>query len=180
MVRGAAAGALAAGIWAVQQPLDKRLFRSDYDDVELLGKLVTERPLWRVAGALFHLANGAIFGAGYAIVDPRLPGPPVARGVLAAQIEHLALWPLGRVTDRCHPARRELTTLTGNRRAFAQATWRHALFGLVLGEALDLAAKSGALATSRSRRRPDPEIPGKRRGGRKAAPSSNPGPTLAG
>ena len=149
MARGAAAGSLAAAIWALQQPLDKRLFRSDYDDVELLGKLVTRRPLWRLAGALFHLANGAVFGAGYAIVEPRLPGPPVARGVLAAQIEHLTLWPLGRVTDRYHPARRELATLTGNRRAFAQATWRHALFGLVLGKALELGAKSGALATFR-------------------------------
>jgi hypothetical protein len=147
--RGAAAGALAAGVWAVQQPLDKWLLRSDYDDVELLGKLVTRGPLWRVAGALFHLANGAMFGAGYAIVYPQLPGPPGARGVLAAQIEHLALWPLVRITDRYHPARRELTPLTGNRRAFAQATWRHALFGLVLGGALALAEHPGALATSR-------------------------------
>jgi hypothetical protein len=134
LVRGAAAGALAAGVWALQQPLDKRLFRSDYDDVELIGKLVTRRPLWPVPGAIIHLGNGAAFGATYALVQPRLPGPSWARGVLAAQIEHLVLWPLGRLTDRYHPARRELTPLTGNRRAFAQATWRHALFGLVLGE----------------------------------------------
>ena len=44
------------------------------------------------------------------------------------------LWPLGRLSDRYHPARGELTRLTGNRRAFAQATWRHFLFGLVTGE----------------------------------------------
>jgi hypothetical protein len=148
--RGAAAGALAAGVWAIQQPLDKRLFLSGYDDVELLGKLLTRRALWPVPGAILHLLNGAVFGAGYAIVQPRLPGPPWARGVIAAQIEHLALWPLGRLTDRYHPARRELTTLTGNRRAFAQATWRHALFGLVLGEAQALArGNRRALAASR-------------------------------
>jgi hypothetical protein len=38
-VNGAMAGAVAAGVWAAQQPLDKRVFDSDYDDVELLGKL---------------------------------------------------------------------------------------------------------------------------------------------
>jgi hypothetical protein len=38
-----------------------------------------------------------------------------------------------RLTDRHHPAREELPRLTGNRRALAQATWRHALFGVVLG-----------------------------------------------
>ena len=35
--------------------------------------------------------------------------------------------------DRYHPARRELEPLWGNRRALAQATWRHVLFGVVLG-----------------------------------------------
>jgi hypothetical protein len=38
------------------------------------------------------------------------------------------------VADRLHPARSELPRLGGNRRAFAQATWRHVLFGVVLGE----------------------------------------------
>jgi hypothetical protein len=38
------------------------------------------------------------------------------------------------VSDRWHPARGDLPTLGGNRRAFAQATWRHLLFGFVLGE----------------------------------------------
>ena len=39
-----------------------------------------------------------------------------------------------RVRDRVHPARNELPDLWGNGRAFAQATWRHLLFGVVLGE----------------------------------------------
>ena len=30
---------VAAGVWAAQQPLDKRVFECGYDDVELLGKL---------------------------------------------------------------------------------------------------------------------------------------------
>jgi hypothetical protein len=35
--------------------------------------------------------------------------------------------------DRHHPARRELEGLQGNPRALAAATWRHALFGVLLG-----------------------------------------------
>jgi hypothetical protein len=33
-----------------------------------------------------------------------------------------------------HPARKELPKLAGNPRALAQATWRHLVFGFVLGE----------------------------------------------
>jgi hypothetical protein len=130
---GAAAGAIAAALWALEQPLDKRLFRSGYDDVELLGKLVTRDRAWPAVGFALHVGNGATFGAAYALVRDRLPGPPAWRGLLAAQVENFALWPLVRLTDRYHPARAELTPLTGNRRALAQATCRHALFGIALG-----------------------------------------------
>ncbi|CAA9505552.1 MAG: hypothetical protein AVDCRST_MAG17-1654 [uncultured Solirubrobacterales bacterium] len=132
-LNGAFAGGLAAGLWAAQQPLDKRIGGSSYDDVELLGKLVTRGPGWPAAGAALHVANGALFGAVYAQIRPFLPGPPVVRGLLAAQVEHVGLFPLGAVVDRVHPARDELEVLGGNGRAFAQATWRHAIFGVVLG-----------------------------------------------
>jgi hypothetical protein len=131
--RGAIAGVAAALLWALQQPLDKRLFRSSYDDVELLGKLVTRGRAWRPVGVSLHVGNGAIFGAVFTLVKPALPGTPVTKGLCAAMVEHFGLWPLGRVSDRFHPARRELPELTGNRRALAQATWRHALFGVTLG-----------------------------------------------
>lgn len=132
-LQGAAAGAVAALAWAAQQPLDKRAFRSDYDDVELLGRALAPEGPWLVPGLALHAANGAAFGAVYSRVAGRLPGPPWAQGLLAAQAENFGLWPLVRLTDRFHPARDELPRLTGNRRALAQATWRHALFGLVLG-----------------------------------------------
>ena len=48
-------------------------------------------------------------------------------------IEHVAAWPLTVVFDRYHPAREELPKLATNRRAFGQATIRHAVFGIVLG-----------------------------------------------
>lgn len=130
---GALAGAVAAGVWAAQQPLDKRVFGCRFDDTELLGKLVTRGRGWPAIGLAVHLQNGARFGAVFATVGHRLPGPRSARGLLAAMIEHLATWPLVRIVDRIHPARRELPTLAGSRRAFAQATWRHLVFGLVLG-----------------------------------------------
>jgi hypothetical protein len=133
-VNGALAGAVAAAVWAAQQPLDKRLFGSDYDDVELLGKLVTRDSGWQAVGLALHMANGAVFGAVYALVRPLAPLPPLAAGATAGLAEHAGFWPVARLLDRHHPARSELEPLTGNSRAFAQATWRHLLFGLVLGE----------------------------------------------
>jgi hypothetical protein len=132
-IRGALAGGIAAAIWAAQQPLDKRVFHCDYDDTELMGKLVTRGPEWRTIGLALHIQNGAIFGAAYALGKPFLPGPPVARGVVAALAENFAAWPAGRVVDRYHPARAELPAFAGNRRALALSTWRHALFGVLLG-----------------------------------------------
>ena len=131
-LRGALAGAIAAGVWALQQPLDKRAFGSRYDDVELLGKAVTRGSEWQAVGLALHVQNGAAFGAAYAQLKPFLPGPPIVRALIAAMAENIGSWPLGAVSDRCHPARGELPRLWGNRRALAQATWRHALFAVVL------------------------------------------------
>jgi hypothetical protein len=134
-LRGALAGAVAAGVWAAQQPLDKRVFGVRYDDTDLLGKLVTRQPLAaRAIGTAMHLANGALFGAAYANLAPRLPLPSWARGPAAGLAENFGTWPLARISDRLHPARDVMPTLAGNRRALAQATWRHLLFGVVLGE----------------------------------------------
>jgi hypothetical protein len=116
-----------------EQPLDKRLFDSEYDDVEILGKLVTRGDGWRPIGFVLHLQNGAILGAAYVRIKPSLPGPAVLRGLLMGLIEHVATWPMVALVDRYHPARKELPKLVGNRRAMGQATIRHAVFGIVLG-----------------------------------------------
>jgi hypothetical protein len=132
-LRGALAGALAAGVWAAQQPLDKRAFGVDYDDAALLGRFLA-RGRWALpVGTAAHLSNGALFGAVYANLAPRLPLPAWARGPVAGLAEHLATWPATCVLARV-PAGRELPQLWGSSRAFAQATWRHVLFGMVLGE----------------------------------------------
>jgi hypothetical protein len=145
--RGALCGALAAAVWAFAQPLDKLVFKSSYDDVELLGRGLTGGELWYPLGFAVHVVNGALFGAVYTNVAPSLPLPPFARGPALALAEHLAFWPLGGLSDRLHPARDELPTLAGNRRAFGQATWRHLLFGIVLGE-LDRWLKAASEPTS--------------------------------
>ena len=133
-VRGAFAGVVAAAVWLAQQPLDKPIFGIDYDDSELLGKAFTRGRAWPVVGAAVHLGNGALMGAAYASVAPRLPLPFWSRGPILALIEHVATWPLTIAVDRVHPARDDLPPLAASGRAFAQATWRHLLFGIVLGE----------------------------------------------
>jgi hypothetical protein len=132
--RGALAGATAAAVWWAQQPLDMKVFGVPYDDTELLGKAVTRGQAAGPLGVAMHLVNGALFGAVYATVARRLPVPPAARGPLAGMAEHLATWPGTALADRLHPARDELPRLWGSGAAFAQATWRHLLFGVVLGE----------------------------------------------
>ena len=66
------------------------------------------------------------------------------------------------LVDRYHPARKELPKLVANRRAFGQATIRHAVFGIVLGLLED--ALNG------------PASPG--RGGPPARRHPRPGPVL--
>lgn len=133
----AAAGAGAAGIWALLQPLDKRVLGASYDDVELLGKALPIERGWYPAGLALHCLNGAAFGLAYSELARRTPGvAPLASAVSMAMVEHAALYPASVLVDRFHPAREELGAVWGVR-PFAQATWRHALFGVVLGMAAE-------------------------------------------
>lgn len=134
-VRAAAAGAAAATVWGLVEPIDRRLLHCDYSDVAVLGKAVTRGPAWRAVGFAIHAANGAIFGLAFeeAHRRTRLPARPLALGMALG--EHLAFYPLSWFVDRYHPARGEpgVPPLLANPRAFVQATWRHAVFGSVLG-----------------------------------------------
>jgi hypothetical protein len=132
--RAAAAGATAALVWTAAEPLDRLVFRCDYSDTALLGKAVSRR-YWRTVGLAMHAANGAVFGLAFELVRRRTGARPVPLAVSMALVENTALWPLCVLVDRYHPARGEpgVPPLARNGRAFAQATWRHALFGAVLG-----------------------------------------------
>jgi hypothetical protein len=124
-------------VWGLAEPLDQHLLRCDYSDIAVLGKAVTRGPGWRAAGFGLHAANGAVFGLAYEELRSRLEAPPRRLAVAMALAEHLALYPLCAVIDRKHPARGEagVPPLLTNGRAFAQATWRHLLFGAILGRA---------------------------------------------
>ena len=121
-LRAAAAGAAAAAVWALQEPLDRRVFGVDYSDTRLLGRLVGRGPR---AGLLIHVANGAGFGLAFHEARRRVDAEPVRLALAMALVEHVVLWPLIGVV--------ESRSLVTSPRAFAQSTWRHALFGVVLG-----------------------------------------------
>jgi hypothetical protein len=117
-MRGAVAGAVAATVWGLQEPLDRRVFRCDYSDVELLGR--GQRPL----GLAVHAANGAAFGVVFDVVRRRVDVEQRRLALCLALAEHLVTWPLMAIVD---------PKLVRNPRAFAQSTYRHVLFGLALG-----------------------------------------------
>jgi hypothetical protein len=134
-VRAALAGAAAATAWGLLEPLDRRLFRCDYSDIALLGKLVTRGRGWRPVGFALHALNGAAFGLVFFEVR-RLTGAEGRRLAIGlAQAENLGLYPLSWLVDRYHPARGQegVPPLLTNPRALGQATVRHALFGVLLG-----------------------------------------------
>ncbi len=64
-----------------------------------------------------------------------MPRHPRALAVGMALGEHVALYPLCYFIDRFHPRRGApgVPPLLRNRKAFVQATWRHTVFGVVLG-----------------------------------------------
>jgi hypothetical protein len=133
-VRAAAAGAVAATAWGLVEPLDTRLFRSDFSDIALLGKLVVRGRGWRAAGFVLHAANGALFGLAFHELRRRVGGDQRRLALVAAQAENAAVYPLAFLVDRYHPARGEpgLPPLV-SARVFAQESFRHAVFGAVLG-----------------------------------------------
>ena len=141
---GAVAGVVAAAAWAASEPALRRLVRTPFSDVRLLGRTVTSTKAWPVAGVALHLANGALFGVGFRRAGLR----GVRAGVAAAQLENLVLWPVFAIVDRVHPDRRDGSwpPLVRNRRVAAYEVATHALFGAVLGALTPrrrLSARSG-------------------------------------
>jgi len=122
-------------VWAGLEPIDRRVFGCDYSDVALLGKAVTRSSAWPAVGLALHVLNGAVFGLAFDELRRRTQLPKRRLAVAAALGEHVALYPLCWFVDRYHPARGErgVPALLRNRRAFAQATARHVVFGVTLG-----------------------------------------------
>jgi hypothetical protein len=134
-LQAALAGAGAAAVWGLGEPIDQKVFRFPYSDIALLGKLATRGPRWRPAGWALHLVNGAIAGIVFWALYEWIGGNAFWLAIAFALVEHLVTYPLTLLTDRYHPARgaAELPPMSRSRRAFAQATLRHLVFGVVLG-----------------------------------------------
>ncbi len=136
--RAAAAGALAALAWAASEPFDEVFLRTGYSDVALLGKGVTRSWLWWPLGLTAHAANGAAFGVGVATVSKHSSLPVRKLAFRLAMAEHFLSFPFARIADRKHPARGQKGVMpVFTFRGFVQATWRHALFGALLGRLLE-------------------------------------------
>jgi hypothetical protein len=129
-LRGAAAGAAAAGAWVAVEPLAARLLGTSYTDVRLLGRMISERA-WVPAGIAAHTANGALFGAVFAIAG----GRGARAGLAWGAAEMAATWPGMALVDRVHPDRRSgrWGRLLTDPRVFAQETAVHLMFGALLG-----------------------------------------------
>jgi len=84
---------------------------------------------------VMHVVNGAVAGLVFWALYEHFGGNAFWFAVGFALIEHVATYPLTLLTDRFHPARGapELPPMARSGRAFAQATFRHLLFGIVLG-----------------------------------------------
>jgi hypothetical protein len=138
MLRGALAGAVAAGLWAASEPALGRVFATPYSDVRLLGGL-TRRG--RTGALALHVVNGAVFGAAF----ERLGGRGALRGALAAQLENAMLWPAMGIAERVHPDCRSglWPQLLRNPRVFAYEAVAHALFGAILGALLAHGSEPG-------------------------------------
>lgn len=138
---GALAGAGAATVWTVSEPLLRQVFGTPYSDVRLAGRLLTRGPLWPVAGAVAHATLGA--GLGSVLVASGLTTPLGA--VLGSQVENLATWPGMALMDRYHPDRRDghWPRLLTNKRAFAQSVAARSLFGLTFAYSLSVLARQG-------------------------------------
>src|SRR5438270_13710816 len=71
-VRGGIAGAVVTVVMTLEQPLDQRLFDSKYDDVEILGKLVTRGDNCQPVGFADHQQSGRTLGPPYSRISPSL------------------------------------------------------------------------------------------------------------
>lgn len=133
------AGGVASGGYLCAQALDRRLTGNEYDDLLLWGGLLSSVPRrQRALGLGVHLTLGMSLAAVYSILLPSLPTMPgPIRGFLFAQLENSLAYPGVPLINRIHPEVRSgrlprLTTIG----YWAAETWRHAVYGLLLGALL--------------------------------------------
>lgn len=130
------AGIVASLGYLIAQTVDERVLRSGYDDVILWGGLLSRDPRrQRLLGLTVHFSLGLSLAAAYVAVLPGLPDlPGPIRGLLFAEAENTLAYPCVPLINRVHPEVRSnrLPSLT-TWRYWAVETFRHAVYGLLLG-----------------------------------------------
>src|SRR3954464_14021274 len=129
LARGFACGVAAAAVWAAAEPALRRVTRTDYSDVRLIGDPLPGDS--QLPGVALHCLNGGMFGAAFTALG--LSG--VRQGILAAEAESAALWPLTVLVDRFHPTGRSggWPPIARDPRAFGHSMLGHLVFGATLG-----------------------------------------------
>lgn len=113
---------------------DLRLTGRNVDDLVILGRPVVKNPAHaRRAGVAIHLANSVALAQLYRLLEDRLPGSPLAKGILFANVENTLLYPVTYFED-LHPAVRDgQVDSYFSWPAFWQSVPRHVVYGAVLG-----------------------------------------------
>lgn len=90
---------------------------------------------WKEVGLTVHIVNGMAIGALIPLAARHFGISVLRSSLTIITAEHLATFPLTFFTDRYHPAREDgdVGPVFNNPNAFAQATYRHLLFGVIAG-----------------------------------------------
>jgi hypothetical protein len=135
LARIVTAGVASGAAYLGAQAIDIAVTGHRTDDRLLLARLAPiDATHAKPIGAIMHLGNSVAFASAFELVGRhQLRGPMWWRGVLFANIENAALYPLALLED-FHPGVRDgqldsYQTLT----AFLQQVWRHSVLGFVLG-----------------------------------------------
>jgi hypothetical protein len=129
-VSGIAAGAAFVAVLEA----DLRLTGRNVDDLIILGRpLVNHRDDARRAGLAIHAFNSVALAGLYALLEDRIPGSPLVKGIVFANVENMILYPLTALED-FHPAIQDgQVDSYFTWPAFWQSVPRHVAYGAVLG-----------------------------------------------
>lgn len=131
---GAFAGIPAGVAYLIVEGIDNRISGRRLFDLQLLGRPFVRTPRRAtILGAVMHMGNSFALGGLYGLlIEQRLPGPAIVRGLIFVSIENTVLYPV-LALERLHPARKSADM--GSYWSFRSWLWtmpRHYAFGVVL------------------------------------------------
>lgn len=132
---GAVAGLAGGASYLLVAGLDNKVSGQRLYDLQLLARpFVRSSRSANALGTLIHFGNSAALGSLYGIVaEPRLPGPPVVKGLIFVSIEGTVLYPF-LLLERHHPA--VASGEIGPYWSWKSFLWnwpRHIAYGVTLG-----------------------------------------------